>query len=286
MNPLGGANWQHRPEHRNGVRYNNPRVNALFGDRNIRSGNRNLDFRGSRGNQVLRPGNQLPGRAGNIGNRPHAGNRPANIGNRPAAGHRPSTLPSRGNIARPSTRPSGGARHNAGRVTHHNRAASRPSHRGSVSHRGSGGRQFSRGGGGGRSISRGGGGGRSVSRGGGGGGARSHGGGGGHRGGGGGGRGGGGRRSDINLKHDITLIGHLDNGLGFYRFSYNGSERAYVGVIAQEVQQVMPAAVTRGADGYLRVRYDKLGVPFETYEHWLRTGSKMPGTAPRLQALP
>src|SRR6266851_9782400 len=66
------------------------------------------------------------------------------------------------------------------------------------------------------------------------------------------------RRSDITLKHDISLLGHLDNGLGFYRFSYDGSDKAYVGVMAQEVQTVMPAAVLRGSDGYLRVFYDKL----------------------------
>ena len=44
-----------------------------------------------------------------------------------------------------------------------------------------------------------------------------------------------------------------------YRFSYLGSDKAYVGVIAQEVQAVSPEAVTRGRDGYLRVYYDKLG---------------------------
>ena len=60
----------------------------------------------------------------------------------------------------------------------------------------------------------------------------------------------------LRLKHDITLLGHLDNGLGFYRFSYIGSHKAYVGVMAQEVQLVMPDAVTRGADGTLRVRYE------------------------------
>ena len=51
-------------------------------------------------------------------------------------------------------------------------------------------------------------------------------GGGGFRGGGGGGGGfrgggGGGRRSDIELKHDVVLLGHLANGLGYYRFSYH-----------------------------------------------------------------
>jgi Chaperone of endosialidase len=69
----------------------------------------------------------------------------------------------------------------------------------------------------------------------------------------GGGRGGGGRRSDITLKHDIALLGHLDNGLGFYRFSYSGSDQVYVGVMAQEVQTIMPEAVMRGRDGYLKV---------------------------------
>lgn len=111
---------------------------------------------------------------------------------------------------------------------------------------------MSRGGGGGRSMSRGGGGGR-----------------------GGGGRGGG-RRSDIRLKHDIVLLGRLDNGIGFYRFSYNGSQKAYVGVMAQEVQAVMPQAVARDRDGYLEVYYDKLGLTFQTYDHWIATGAHVP----------
>jgi hypothetical protein len=96
---------------------------------------------------------------------------------------------------------------------------------------------------------------------------------------GGGGRGGGGRRSDVRLKHDIVLLGHLDNGLGFYRFSYNGSEKAYVGVMAQEVDAIMPEAVARDRNGYLRVFYDKLGVPFQSYDHWIATGARIPAPA-------
>ena len=115
---------------------------------------------------------------------------------------------------------------------------------------------------------------------GGGGGRISAGGGGGFRGGGGRG-GGGGRRSDIALKHDVVLLGHLDNGLGYYRFSYNGGYKAYVGVIAQEVQAVMPAAVTRGSDGYLRVYYEKLELKFRTYRDWLTSGARIP-TGPRI----
>jgi hypothetical protein len=73
-----------------------------------------------------------------------------------------------------------------------------------------------------------------------------------------------------------VLLGHLDNGLGFYRFGYLGSDKAYVGVIAQEVQTVMPEAVTRGRDGYLRVYYEKIGVKFQTYKAWLAGGAHVP----------
>ena len=94
--------------------------------------------------------------------------------------------------------------------------------------------------------------------------------GGGH--GGGWGRGGhGGRRSDIRLKEDITPLGRLDNGIGIYRFRYKGNDRtAYVGVMAQEVLEVMPSAVSRGRDGYLRVRYGRLGLALTTWDAWMR----------------
>ena len=106
-------------------------------------------------------------------------------------------------------------------------------------------------------------------------------GGGGFRGGGGGGfrGGGGGRRSDVALKEDVRLLGHLDNGLGFYRFAYYGSDKTYVGVMAQEVQAIVPDAVVRGRDGYLRVRYERLGLKFETYDRWLSSGARIPVVA-------
>jgi hypothetical protein len=67
-----------------------------------------------------------------------------------------------------------------------------------------------------------------------------------------------------------ATFGLSTNGLGLYRFSYNGSTKAYVGVLAQDVQQVVPQAVTRGNDGYLRVDYEKIGVKFQSYEQWIR----------------
>jgi hypothetical protein len=78
------------------------------------------------------------------------------------------------------------------------------------------------------------------------------------------------------LKHDIVLLGHLANGLGYYRFSYLGSDKAFVGVMAQEVQAVMPEAVTRGSDGYLSVYYEKLGLRLRTYGEWLAAGARIP----------
>jgi Chaperone of endosialidase len=88
-------------------------------------------------------------------------------------------------------------------------------------------------------------------------------------------------RSDIQLKHDIRLLGHLKNGLGYYRFSYNGSDKVYVGVMAQEVQSVRPEAVIRGHDGYLWVNYDMLGLRRMTWDQWVASGEKIPAPTTR-----
>jgi len=242
----GGNRWQPRVDHR-------------------QAGNRGgqRDFRGNRGQQVLNPGNR-PGAGNRPGNRPSAGTRPAN---RPSAGTRPANRPSGGGNL-------GGNRPNKGAKVAHRGQGSRQSAKARTSHRAAGGRgggrqhaNIARGGrgGGGGLRGRGGGGGRAMARGGGG------------RGGGGGGRRGGGRRSDIRLKHDVILIGYLNDGLGLYRFSYNGSNTPYVGVIAQEVAQIAPEAVTRGRDGYLRVHYDKLGLKFQRYDQWYASHAQVPG---------
>jgi len=277
-----GNNWQHNAAHRQGVRYNNPQVEQRFGNNNLRSGSQaRMDFRGRSGEQVLRPGGGqanlggagrpgvggggagVPG-AGGGANRPSVGggaNRPSGGGgaNRPSAGggaNRPSAggggPGAGGRGPGVATRPAGGGGGNALGNIQSGRATNLQSQRGRASVGGGGG--GARVGGGGRVA------------GGGGGGARA-------------GGGGGGRRSDIRLKHDVVLIGHLDNGLGFYRFAYNGSEKAYVGVLAQEVQSVEPDAVVVGRDGYLRVFYDKLGLKLQTYEQWIASGAQIPSAA-------
>ena len=282
--------WQHNAAHRQGVRYNNVNVQQRFGNNNIRAGADNrMDFRGKGGQQVLNPGKDRPGggdRAGNVGDRAgdraadRGGDRTGNRGDRAGdrGGDRAANRGDKGGGNRANTADRGGNRAKQGgggnRAAASNRArsgggglnVSSGRAAGAASARGRA--SFASAGGGPR------GGGFSS---GGGGGFRGGGGGGGFRGGGGGGRGvGGGRRSDIALKHDVVLLGRLDNGLGYYRFSYLGSDKAYVGVIAQEVQAVLPQAVTRGRDGYLRVHYEKVGIRFRSYSDWLANGALIP----------
>jgi hypothetical protein len=75
-----------------------------------------------------------------------------------------------------------------------------------------------------------------------------------------------------------VFLGRLDNGLGFYRFAYVGSEKPYVGVIAQEVRALRPDAVFRGRDGYLQVYYERLGIELQSYDDWARSGGRLPKT--------
>src|SRR5262245_2413433 len=256
--------WEHNADHRQGVRYNNADVRQKFAKTDLQAGKAaRQDFRGKDGQKVSDADRGRPG----------AGDR-----ERPAAGDR--DRPGGGNRDRPEARDSGGRRDagkgGAGKASQSpgqkasskagEKASRQPTQKASqrpskpqrdtaVSNVQSGakarpqadrGRQ-SLGGGGAPRMAVGGGGGR-----------------------------GGGRRSDIALKHDITLLGRLDNGVGFYRFSYNGSDRAYVGVMAQEVQTIVPEAVMRGRDGYLRVFYDKLGLKLQTYERWKASGGHIP----------
>ena len=259
-----GNNWQHNPAHRQGVRYNNAAVQQRFGNNNLRAASADrMDFRGRGGQQVLNPGKDRAGAGRGGGDRAGAGDRAGGnrakasdhrgggrgAGKQAGAGSRGASKQARAaDRGRGSGGASGGGRDSAFAMQS-GRAANLQSARGRASYASAG-------------ISRG-----SVSA---GGGFRGGGGGGGFRG------GGGGRRSDFALKHDVVQLGYLDNGLGYYRFSYLGSNKAYVGVIAQEVQSVMPGAVTRGTDGYLRVDYHRLGIKFRTYDDWLASGAQTP----------
>src|SRR6478609_3164217 len=273
--------WEHNADHRHGVKYNNADVRQKFAKNDIQAGKgARQDFRGKDGQKVIdsaRPG---------AGNRPGAGDRPGGEDrDRSGAGDRPGAGASKGGerpTAKSADRPGGGqkaaqkpaqkpaAKPSASRDTAFSNVQSGAKTRAQADR----GRQSMGGGGGAPRVAGGGGGGPRVSPG--GGGPRGGGGGGGR------GGGGGGRRSDIALKHDIVLLGRLANGLNFYRFSYYDSEKAYVGVMAHEVQKVAPQAVRRGRDGYLRVFYEQLGLGFQTYKQWIASGAHLP-TAPHLR---
>jgi hypothetical protein len=72
--------------------------------------------------------------------------------------------------------------------------------------------------------------------------------------------------SDIRMKENIKAIGWLPNGLPVYEYEYklefkdkefNGHGK-FVGVMAHEVEQVIPEAVHTLNDGYKIVDYAKL----------------------------
>jgi hypothetical protein len=79
--------------------------------------------------------------------------------------------------------------------------------------------------------------------------------------------------SDIRAKCDVVAVGQLDNGIGVYRYRYLWNDQAYVGVMAQEVAEIVPDAVLHGEDGYLRVDYARLGLRLMTWEEWVAGGS-------------
>lgn len=66
--------------------------------------------------------------------------------------------------------------------------------------------------------------------------------------------------SDERLKEDIKPLGK-ENGHNIYEFKYKGKEGKFIGVMAQEVEKIMPKAVTV-IDGYKAVFYDMIGVRF------------------------
>jgi len=65
--------------------------------------------------------------------------------------------------------------------------------------------------------------------------------------------------SDRNAKENIKHVG-VENGHNVYEFSYIGlPEKRFIGVMAQEVQEKNPEAVSESG-GFLRVDYDMIGV--------------------------
>lgn len=66
--------------------------------------------------------------------------------------------------------------------------------------------------------------------------------------------------SDIRTKENIIPIG-VENGYPLYEFNYIGIPTRFIGVMAQDVEQLMPEAVSERG-GFKTVDYNKIGVRF------------------------
>ncbi len=62
--------------------------------------------------------------------------------------------------------------------------------------------------------------------------------------------------SDERAKENIKPVGKLDNGLPVYAYNYKGDGTPEIGLLAQEVEKVIPKAVETRPDGLKAVRYD------------------------------
>jgi hypothetical protein len=70
------------------------------------------------------------------------------------------------------------------------------------------------------------------------------------------------------------LLARREDGVGIYRYRYLWSDEVYVGVMAQEVAEIYPDAVTTTADGHLAVNYERLGLRLMTWGEW--KGEELP----------
>lgn len=81
------------------------------------------------------------------------------------------------------------------------------------------------------------------------------------------------RRLKKNIKHLIT-----QNGIKLYQFQYIWSDEIYVGVMAQDLVNSHPEALTIDNFGYYRVSYAVLGLKMMSLEEWLSTGHQQATT--------
>lgn len=65
--------------------------------------------------------------------------------------------------------------------------------------------------------------------------------------------------SDARLKRDIEWLGFtLPNGIKLYKYRFLGKSSMEIGVLAQEVMEIMPDAVTYDSHGFMMVDYAKV----------------------------
>ena len=71
--------------------------------------------------------------------------------------------------------------------------------------------------------------------------------------------------SDMRLKTNINPVGNLPNGLGIYTWDWTDeavekdlANNMHVGVLAQEVEKIMPSAIVHTDSGYMAVKYNEI----------------------------
>ena len=64
--------------------------------------------------------------------------------------------------------------------------------------------------------------------------------------------------SDKRLKRDISHVFTLENGIKIYKYRFIGNDRMELGVLAQEVLEIMPEAVHMDESGFYKVDYNKV----------------------------
>lgn len=64
--------------------------------------------------------------------------------------------------------------------------------------------------------------------------------------------------SDERLKDDYGVIGETEGGIPIHAYNYKGSDTTHIGVMAQEVEQVIPDAVATHPSGYKMVDYSRV----------------------------
>lgn len=62
--------------------------------------------------------------------------------------------------------------------------------------------------------------------------------------------------SDIRFKKNITFIGRTPKGVPIYEFNYKWDNEIHVGVLAQQLEEIIPEAVVTNEQGFKFVHYD------------------------------
>lgn len=69
--------------------------------------------------------------------------------------------------------------------------------------------------------------------------------------------------SDPRLKEHVVKVGESDRGFGIYEFSFKGDDTRWRGVMADEIEKLIPEAIQVDMDGYRHVNYTMLGIEMQ-----------------------